>query len=193
VNAVMPVEARRFLYGRDSWLKETGPQEGVLVEWEAEIIMDVRGDPKGQPRPRLCAAGEHVRVYTPRSAKGWKDAVYMAAWRQGIKQPIPGPIRVSMVFFFERPGRLTTNGSPGGSVAHMAKPDIDNIVKATLDALTDAGIWKDDAHVSMIYAEKVYCPKGGNSGALIQVFRQKKEPSGADDLKRKNSLPRAAK
>lgn len=38
---------------------------------------------------------------------------------------------------------------------HTERPDVDNLVKAILDAMTRAGVWKDDAQVWLLTVSKV--------------------------------------
>ena len=162
------------------------------MEWEAVLIVDVYGDPKGQPRSRSRGNGRKG-VYNPETADAWKRQVRIAAAGEWRRPPLPGPLKVSIVFYFNRPQRLNRKNSPEGLILYTAKPDNDNLEKSTWDALTDAGIWKDDAIISANNTEKFYSIKGGRSGALIQVFRVKKEPSGAEGVIDKGTLPQKAK
>lgn len=61
---------------------------------------------------------------------------------------LPQPCRllfsIAMPESWSRKKRDTQDGQP-----HMAKPDIDNLVKAVLDAL-----YEDDAHIWSVWAEK---------------------------------------
>ena len=50
------------------------------------------------------------------------------------------------------------------------QPDGDNADKATWDALTRAGWWKDDKQIVVCTGEKLYCdPPMTPAGALITV------------------------
>jgi Holliday junction resolvase RusA-like endonuclease len=49
---------------------------------------------------------------------------------------------------------------------HTVKPDIDNLVKLVLDAMTKAGFWKDDSQVVILKAEKRWA---GNEECGISV------------------------
>ncbi|MCL2139963.1 MAG: RusA family crossover junction endodeoxyribonuclease [Treponema sp.] len=50
----------------------------------------------------------------------------------------------------------------------MKKPDLDNLLKAVMDALTAAGAWKDDAQVRSIKASKHYaCGLAAGADVLI--------------------------
>jgi Holliday junction resolvase RusA-like endonuclease len=56
-------------------------------------------------------------------------------------------------------------------VPHLAKPDIDNLEKAVLDALKKAGIYVDDAQVFLVHKGKFYADFGEMPGARITVVQ----------------------
>ena len=116
----------------------------------------VPGTPAAQPRVRMVRSNGHV--YTPRSADAWKAAVRVA-WRAEPRQPLEGPVRLSLNFFMPRPQyHFTSKGAltAGAPVRHTVRPDIDNLVKAVMDALTDAGAWHDDCQIVELSTDKLY-------------------------------------
>lgn len=125
----------------------------------------VIGTPKPQPRPRACRRGSHVHMYDPGTADDWRQSVAIEA----RKIPAGGvfivkPCRVSIVFYLPRPKSLAKSIR-----YHTKKPDIDNLIKSTLDAMTQAAIWPDDSCVVEILARKEYCDDQ-DPGALINIF-----------------------
>lgn len=120
--------------------------------------------------------GKYVaRVFTPDSADDWKHAVAGVA---KIKCDIgPGkppiftmPVHVGMVFTFPRPKyHFCTNGALKVTAPDWktSKPDIDNLMKSTLDALTTVGVLSDDKIVVSVSACKSYGITF--SGCLITV------------------------
>lgn len=106
----------------------------------------------------------------------------VAPWRSDVKaaaeeavgndwQPISGPCAVGIRFIFQRP----KNHYGTGRNAAVLKPwaplyvtghnlgDIDKLVRSTLDAMTSAGVYTDDALVVRFLepTEKVYGVRGG--------------------------------
>ena len=63
------------------------------------------------------------------------------------------------------PGRTT--GEKTSTTAHESRP-----IKATLDAMTLDGWWKDDSQVFKVTATKTYHSKLGCAGAFISVHEQ---------------------
>jgi Holliday junction resolvase RusA-like endonuclease len=120
----------------------------------------VNGIPRAQPRPRMTAAGH---VYNPHSADAWKEIV-RTAFMSFRKPPIANPIRLRVSFFLPRPKALK------GEIAlpHAKKPDVDNLLKAVMDAMTVAKVWTDDALVYVTEAGKWYAADK-TTGALIIV------------------------
>jgi Holliday junction resolvase RusA-like endonuclease len=53
-------------------------------------------------------------------------------------------------------------------IPHTVKPDTDNLLKAVMDAMTEAGVWTDDALVYSTKSEKWYASEG-ECGARIKV------------------------
>jgi Holliday junction resolvase RusA-like endonuclease len=124
----------------------------------------VNGIPKAQPRPRMTAAGH---VYNPNSADAWKEIV-RTAFNAFRRTPLTNPIRLRVSFFLPRPKAMKGEAA----VPHVKKPDVDNLLKAVMDAMTNAGVWKDDALVYVTEAGKWYA-QGKKTGAQIMVEEQK--------------------
>ncbi len=128
------------------------------------ITFFAAGSPKGQPRPRAFARkfGEtwQARVYDAKTAEGWKSCV-AAAWLQnkpaGFK-PFDGPVAVKFTFFIQRPKShfLKSGLRPSAPIFCEAKPDADNYAKAVMDALSQIGVWRDDAQVCELFVIKRY-------------------------------------
>ncbi len=141
--------------------------------WVPVAVLHVLGTPKGQPRPRAFAmkGTGAIRMYDPHTAEGWKSAIACAALSQVPDAPLDGPIRVRAQYFLPRPKRLCRKKDPVGAVRHVATPDLDNLNKAVLDALTTIGFWRDDAQVCELRATKWYHFKHSAPDATIWIAR----------------------
>lgn len=138
------------------------------------IDFDVDGLPKGQPRPRAFARkiGDKfvARVHNPGTAEAWKGCIARdsAKWRP--ETPLTGPVVVGIDFRMPRPKSLMRKKDPPGEVECLTKPDIDNLIKSTLDAMTELGWWGDDAQIVKVQASKYYHAKEARPGAEIRVY-----------------------
>lgn len=134
-----------------------------------------QGEPKGQPRPRAFSRGGHARVYDPGTAENWKSQIAVAAKEQNQipTVPIDAPVRVKMVFSFPRPkSHFRSNGDVKENAPHwhVARPDVDNLQKAVMDALTALGFWRDDSLVAEVESVKKYVAgKNYAPGAMIEI------------------------
>lgn len=79
-----------------------------------------------------------------KKVRPWREAVKHAALAARFDNPpIDGPIRARMVFTLAKP-----QSAPKRRRTWPDKtPDLSKLLRATEDALTDSGIWKDDARV----------------------------------------------
>lgn len=117
----------------------------------------VKPVPKG--RPRFACMGKHVRTYTPTTTAEFEQKIRIAA-RSSIN-PMPkfdGPLSVSIVFGMPVPKswpRKAREDALRGVLMPKARPDIDNLEKAVLDALNGL-LWVDDAQVVRKIGEKRY-------------------------------------
>lgn len=138
------------------------------------ISFHVQGDPKGQPRPRAFARrmGDKfvARVFDSGTAEEWKGQVAVAAKPHTPVAPILGPVQMRAGFVFRRPkSHFRANGElkPNAPTQYTSKPDIDNLLKAVMDALTQlGGFWHDDQQVAFVTSWKNY---GANAGAVIEI------------------------
>jgi Holliday junction resolvase RusA-like endonuclease len=88
-----------------------------------------------------------VLVESSRKVKPWRDAVKSAAQTQillarGRFTTLDGPLLAEMHFTMPAPKTM-----PKGRVAHTVYPDLSKLLRSTEDALTQAGVWADDARV----------------------------------------------
>jgi len=114
----------------------------------------------------------------------WRDNVRSAALAvyQNSNNPFGSdPVSVQITFTFARPTAHFGTGKNADTIKTSAPPfpsshaigDIDKLVRACLDALTDAGVWKDDSQVVDLHARKVWVDEDvalDRPGAVIDVM-----------------------
>lgn len=101
---------------------------------------------------------------------------YLPAWRHAVTEfaiyaatehgwdTIHGPVTLEVVFYLERPSTIKVNKRPHPIVP----PDVDKLVRAVSDALSDAGVWGDDSQVVKLVAFKRYADNH-EQGAFVSV------------------------
>ena len=120
--------------------------------------------PYGKERPRFSTAKGQIRTYTPSHTRDHERTFKMFA-RQAMNGKYPFKkgtgIEVKVTAFFPVPAsysRAKRSACLSGQLKHMVKPDVDNVVKAVLDAMNDCVYW-DDSQVFKIEVEKQYTEK----------------------------------
>ena len=106
-----------------------------------KIAFAVPVAPQPQPRPRFFVkykgTKHRVGVYTPGDVKSYKNYLALVArteaLRCGIEEPAAGPVGITIVFGL-------------GSRPSVSRPDLDNLAKAVIDALTGV-IIQDDPQI----------------------------------------------
>lgn len=126
--------------------------------------------PQGSKRGFVTKRGRVAMVESSKAVKPWREAVAQAVMLYhplgGRPDPIlcRGPVEVAIAFTLKAPKKRQSYPA--------VKPDIDKLIRSTLDALTQMGVFEDDARVVKIQAWKTY-PGGMGSlsvpGAIISV------------------------
>ena len=100
----------------------------------------------------------------------WREAVRQEALATGTPMAT-GPVFVQLTFRFIRPkGHHNAKGmiKPSAPIEHIKRPDLDKLVRSTLDGLTGA-LFTDDSQVAFMVACKEYAAPGQREGATIEV------------------------
>jgi len=124
-----------------------------LNSWSAVIP----GPPIGKGRPRATMRGGAVRTYTPKKTAHWEAfaaSILMDHWRSS---PLSCPTSASILALFPRPQRMIWKTKPMEREPYCQKPDLDNVVKAILDAAEKAGVLMDDKVVWSVDCVALYC------------------------------------
>jgi Holliday junction resolvase RusA-like endonuclease len=133
----------------------------------------VSGIPLGQPRPRAYAmkmgGRSTARMYDAGTTDAWKKAIVVTAKMVASPPLNLSEAHVTLDFVMPRPkhhyGAKGLKGSAPRS--HVSRPDLDNLAKAVMDALTDSSAcWEDDACISSLVLTKNYGP---DPGVLITI------------------------
>lgn len=124
------------------------------------VAFEVRGTPAPQGSKRgFVVNGRAVLVESSKRVRPWREDVRQAAiTAMADRPPLEGPVRLSIVFSLAKPKSVKRD------LPHV-RPDLDKILRSTTDALTSAGVWRDDSQVVAVVASKIY----GEPGAHIIV------------------------
>ena len=130
----------------------------------------VPGVPAPQGSKRHVGNGRMIE--SSKHVGPWRERVALAAYNE-CPRPIPGALRVSLLFTLPRPKSHYRTGRNSHLLRETApdhpigKPDVDKLARAILDALT--GIWwDDDSRVVSLDAVKIY---GTSPSVAIHVER----------------------
>ena len=116
-------------------------------------------EPVAKGRPRFHVQGRRVITFTPSKTHMYEQTVafeYAQKCTEVFEKKTL--IVVSLVFGLPIPKTTTKTRRremEDGKTAHVKKPDIDNLVKAVLDALNGIA-YEDDAQIVSITAVKQY-------------------------------------
>ena len=139
-----------------------------------ERMAYIYGDPVPQGSSRAFNHSGRIVVTSDNpNLKKWRTFCAFVLRKDIAKgAPIDGPVEVVLDFYLARP-KSHLNGSgtlrKGYSVSHINKPDADKLVRAILDACTDAGVWHDDAQVVRLTATKNYAVTPELPGVRVEV------------------------
>ena len=130
-----------------------------------ELSFRVYGRPAAQGSKRHVGGGRFIEA--SRFLPEWRKAVSAgAAETRGLCEwdTVDGPVEAVFVFHIARPASVKPEARP----LPIKPPDLDKLVRAVCDSLTDAAVWEDDGQVVKLTAEKEYV-SAEDSGVSITV------------------------
>lgn len=134
------------------------------------ISIEVRGIPAPQGSKRGFVnkkTGKVNMVESSAKLAPWRDAVRGEAQRAmqaAAAAPLEGPVSVSFTFYMPRPA-----SAPKRVLWPVKQPDLDKLVRSTMDGLTAGGAWLDDAQAVTITATKRFADLCNAAGCVIHL------------------------
>ncbi len=122
-------------------------------------VMVILGQPCGMPRPRFGGGKGFKGTYYPKKYRMWRKGAYtqLAPWGHLFYDR---PVIATVVAVFKAPKNKPKDPvhravwSRTQEYYYPCIPDLDNVVKAALDAIVHVGILADDRLVAHLIAEK---------------------------------------
>lgn len=128
------------------------------------VRIHLPGQPRGKGRPRFGRRGDFVAVWTDKKTEGYEFLLKEAARRAMQQQPMrEGPVSVVIHAAMEVPASWSKKkhqAALSGDLAHIGKPDFDNIAKIAGDSLNKI-VWKDDSQIVACTFVKFYAAAPG--------------------------------
>lgn len=138
------------------------------------IHMRVYGEPAPQGSKRFVGNGRMIE--SSKKVGPWREAIVSEAIRSGHANALmDGALDVELRFLLARPaGHFGKRGLlPSAPEWPKVKPDLDKLIRSTLDGLTQCGVIADDARVVGCQAVKAYVQTDETPGALIVLSERK--------------------
>lgn len=121
------------------------------------------GEAVGKGRPRVSRQGNYVHTYTPEKTRVFEEAIrfeFMAS--NSEKMPVYEreiPLKAKVLIGVSIPKSYSKKKQAlcrDRVLVPDKKPDIDNILKAVFDAISNGYAYEDDVQIVQVYAEKFY-------------------------------------
>ncbi|MBL8824873.1 MAG: RusA family crossover junction endodeoxyribonuclease [Planctomycetia bacterium] len=130
--------------------------------------------PVAMPRQRnriMYIGGKPIsQNYTPgkHPVNAFKSAVQLSARVAYDGPPLEGPVYLQATFVLPRPQKYCRKKDDPGRLWCIAKPDMDNLVKALKDALSKL-VFKDDSQVCRTMQGKFYAARDEQPCVEVQI------------------------
>lgn len=135
-----------MLVGREGGQED----EKKMITFELPII------PTAQQRARHTRTGRAYKSSTQEENEQALEAMlmpYRPDW------PLKGPVRLVFTAYMPIPASASKKNREAmleGKIGHTKKPDVDNLAKQLLDAMSRLWFWEDDRQVVELIARKRY-------------------------------------
>lgn len=136
----------------------------------------IHGQPVAKGRPRAYVRGGRARMHTPEKTQRWEAYAALVMYDRWERDPLDGPVAVTIRAIAHRPGRLKRKKDPDGLIWRTTKPDADNVAKAALDAMEKAGIVADDRQVVDLRVLSLYAERTGPARVTVELATVEGEP-----------------
>ena len=128
---------------------------------------DVIGHPAHQGSKRHVGGGRMVEM--SKKVGPWRDSVAHAAMAaMGAGPGLTGPVELLVTFQVPMPASRRAVDRHRGWRWADRRPDLDKLLRSTLDGLTASGIIEDDARVVAIHAHMIEVAHGW-TGAKVRL------------------------
>lgn len=131
-----------------------------------KLKVTVPGQPVPKARPRFSS--KSGTAYTPKRTKDY-EAHLKKYIKPLVKELLLGPVHVHLNVVFKRPMYMSKSIYSEGLILHTKRPDLDNVIKAVLDALNS--VLNDDSQVCKISATKYYAEKHREPRTEIEISK----------------------
>lgn len=138
------------------------------------IAVFVPGNPAPQGSKKFVGksgAGRAIMIESCKRLPGWRESVRAALLNDENrpKHRFEGPVHMEAEFVLPRP-----KSAPKTKAARAdKKPDASKLLRAIEDAITSAGVWRDDAQVTSLMVTKRIAKIGETPGCHIEIMDAK--------------------
>lgn len=127
------------------------------------ITFTAPGEPIPQGSKSAFVRGKRaVMIEANPKLKTWRQIVTLYARRHAGKFTGERALYVTYVFYLTKP-KSVLRWLP------WVKPDLDKLIRAVNDSISNAGVWDDDGRVTTIAASKRYADESHPPGATITI------------------------
>ncbi len=136
---------------------------GVVSRVRLEV--EVAGKVKGAQRPRAFVRGKHASVHMSGDhVEAERRITVVAREEWGSAAPLDEAVGLTVVTWHAPPKAVQLKRNANRpAVPYTGKPDADNVAKLVMDALTRAGVWRDDTLVARLTVIRWWLPLGEDS------------------------------
>lgn len=127
-----------------------------------ELRIEIGGEPLAQGRMRMAVVKGQARGFDPPKSRSWKaDAktILRDAMRAAGLSLFDGPVAVIFETRFTSPRSKDRKRDPRPERWHPQRPDVDNLLKAMMDACKGI-VWRDDSQVALNMQPKLFSAQG---------------------------------
>lgn len=134
-----------------------------------------QGSKRWLPNNRMIEANSDLRPWRATVTAYTIKAMRRLAQETEYEVPFACPVAVVLDFTFARPkahygtGRNAGKVKPNAPVYVSTTPDLDKLIRAVNDGITDAGLWRDDSLVVSLSCLKQYAEQPGVTIEVIPL------------------------